>query len=866
MSFRRRTDSDFQDEIESHIRMESDRLIAEGMSAREARASAQRTFGNIGVSRERFYEAQRWMWWDELRRNVRYGLRSLAKNPSFTVTAALTIALGVGANTAVFSLMDAVLLRPLPVADPSSLVFVTAAGNNGTPEAPPYRAFDEMRAKTASFSGMAAFDTDELRIEIGGHPEPVNGQISSGDYFRLLGVKSSLGRMTDANDEDKPVAVIGDRFWRRRFGGDPSVLGKTFSWEDRTYTIVGVTPPEFLGLQPGFAVDVTFPVAHGMESLNGQRIVARLKPGIARARAEAESTAVLSAIVAELGIPRTQIEQRLQRVELPPAGHGADTLRGRFRKPLYALLGIAGLALLLATANIANLLLARGLARRREFAIRLATGAARMRLVRQLVTETLLLFVCGAIPGVFLARTGVVLVARMFAEGRRSITIQADVDGRVLAFAFAATLAAGLAAALFPAWRVFRSDLEQVIREGQTRAGDSRAYSTLQQALVASQVAISLVLLAGAVTFAGTLARLRDLDPGFRNDEVLTMSVELPEGYLEAGKSAAVWNRLGDAVRGIPGVKSASMATYTPLSQRDRWRAVAIHGYVPATPEDAITHYDHVSDGYFETLGVPLMEGRLFTTQDSESAPKVAVINETAARKFFAGRDPVGQVVAFDRNEYRITGVVRDTKHNSLRDPAVPFVFLPLRQALGPEHRITLSVASATPGAETALLEAVRRRVADVDPGLMISEVISLRRQMDATLLTERLLSGLATAFGALAMLLAAVGLYGVLSYAVAQQRQLIGIRMALGATPSSVAGRVLRQSGLIVAVGVLCGLPFAAMAVRAADSLLWGVKAGDAGIYLAGIGMLIGVGFVSTWFPVRRASSTEPAEALRYS
>jgi predicted permease len=343
------------------------------------------------------------------------------------------------------------------------------------------------------------------------------------------------------------------------------------------------------------------------------------------------------------------------------------------------------------------------------------------------------------------------------------------------------------------------------------------------------------------------------------------MSVELPEGYVEAGESASVWNRLDDAVRGVTGVKSASLATYTPLSQRDRWRPVAVHGYVPATPEDSLAHYNHVSDGYFETLGVPLKEGRLFTALDAESAPKVAVINESAARKFFAGRDAVGQVLAFDRKEYRVVGVVRDMKHNSLREPAAPFVFLPLRQALNPEHRITLSVASLAPGGETALLGPVRRRVAEVDPGLMISEVISLRRQMDATLLTERLLSGLATVFGALAMLLAAVGLYGVLSYAVAQQRQLIGIRMALGATPSAAAGQVLRQSGLIVAAGVLCGLPFAAMAVRAADSLLWGVKASDLGIYVAAVGALAGVGLVSTWFPARSASSTEPAEALRY-
>jgi predicted permease len=311
-------------------------------------------------------------------------------------------------------------------------------------------------------------------------------------------------------------------------------------------------------------------------------------------------------------------------------------------------------------------------------------------------------------------------------------------------------------------------------------------------------------------------------------------------------------------------VKSASLATFTPLSQRDRWMPVAFRGYVPASGEDGIVHFDHVSEGYFETLGIPLIEGRLFTAQDTESAPRVAVINESTARKFFAGRDPLGQVVAFDKVEFRIVGVVRDATHNSLREASVPFVFVPLRQPLYAHNRITLSVASVAPGAEAALLEPIRRRLAEVDSGLMISEVISMRRQMDATLLTERLLSGLATAFGALAMLLAAVGLYGVLSYGIAQQRHSIGIRMALGASPASIAGSVLRQSGLVLAAGMLCGLPVAVMAVRAADSLLWGVKPGDPTIYLLGAAILCLVGFASAWIPARRASGIQPAEALR--
>jgi predicted permease len=344
------------------------------------------------------------------------------------------------------------------------------------------------------------------------------------------------------------------------------------------------------------------------------------------------------------------------------------------------------------------------------------------------------------------------------------------------------------------------------------------------------------------------------------------MSVELPQGYVQAGQSASVWNRVAAAVRDVPGVNSAGLATYTPLSQRDRWRPVVFRGYLPASSEDSIVHFDHVSEGYFETLGIPLIQGRLFTARDAESAPRVAVINQSAARKFFAGRDPVGQVVTFDKLDFRIVGVVRDTKHNSLREPSVPFVFVPLRQPLYDHNRITLSVASVAPGAEAALLGPIHSKLAEIDSGLMISEVISVQRQIDATLLSERLLSGLSTAFGALAMLLAAVGLYGVLSYGIAQQRQSIGIRMALGASPSSISRSVLRQSGLVVAGGMLFGLPCALMTVRAADSLLWGVKPGNPMIYLLGSATLGLVALVSAWIPARRASGIDPAVALRHN
>jgi predicted permease len=361
------------------------------------------------------------------------------------------------------------------------------------------------------------------------------------------------------------------------------------------------------------------------------------------------------------------------------------------------------------------------------------------------------------------------------------------------------------------------------------------------------------------------LANLRDIDPGLRNEKALTMSVELPPGYVQTGRSVRVWDKVDAAIRGIPGVKSASLANYTPLSGRNRRAAITVRGNTPSNGENVV-NIDHVSQEFFESLGIPMMQGRAFTAEDTEAAPRVAVINESAARRFLSGREPVGQLLGLDKVEYRIVGVVRDTRHSSLREPPVPFAFLPLRQSLSPERRFTLSVAAAVPGTEPALLPSIRQRLAEVDPGLMISEVISVRRQIDATLLTERLLSGLATAFGALAMILASVGLYGVLSYRVGQQRQSIAIRMALGASPPSVRRGVLLQSGSVLAAGMFCGLPFAVTAARAADSLLWGVKPGDPTIYLIGVSMLCVVGFVAAWLPARRASSTEPADALRHN
>jgi predicted permease len=530
-------------------------------------------------------------------------------------------------------------------------------------------------------------------------------------------------------------------------------------------------------------------------------------------------------------------------------------------------MGIVGIVLLMATANLANLLLARGIARQREFAIRMATGAGRVRLIRQLLTETLVLFASGAVPGVLFARWGVSVIETAFGQGRRPITIEANFNWRVLAFSIVITFSAGVASGLFPAWRAFRTDPEKAIKEGQARVSESRGSATLMRTLVTIQVALSLVLLVGAVTFARTLANLYNEDPGVQS-EVLTMSIELPEGSVQTGKSLESWNRVLEAVRGTPGVRAAGLSTFTPLSGRDPGGTPVRIRYEPAIVDDGSVRVNQVSEGYFEALGIPLLRGRLLTEHDSAGSLKVALVNESAA-KSFTGRDPIGQFLEFGKggttsSVYQIVGVVANTKHRSLREPAPPFVFVPTRQPMNVERRVTLVVASTEPK-HVMLVQPIRRRLAEVDSGLFVSEVITIEDQLDNTLLAERLLSGLSAVFGVLALLLAGTGLYGVLSYHIGQQRRSIGIRMALGASPSSVVFRILRQSGLIIGVGLLCGLPFAFLAARSADSLMWGVKSSSPMIYVVAMMLLCLIGFAGTYLPARRASAILPTETLRH-
>lgn len=869
--FRRRA---VEDELERELSLHLEQLTREqmdsGLSEAEARRAARRAFGSPALAKEQCRDARHVRWLEDLFKDVAYASRWLARSPGFTLTAVASLALGIGANTAIFSLVDTVLLRLLPVERPRQLVFLRAAGPEGSSGVPSYPCFERFRNETSSFAGMAAFAVDELRVEVDGNVEQVFGQVASGSYFDVLGLKPAVGRLMDENDEklDQPVVVIGYGYWQRRFGGTPEVIGKTLSFNNRTYTIVGVAPAAFWGLDPGRRVDVTWPIRQGRMTADPDArwlhgVIARLRPGISVKQATAEVDTIFQSFLKDLSPSEEARKKHGAHMELSPASRGLDGLRARFSNPLYALTLVAGIVLLIACINLGSLLLARGTARRREFAIRRATGAAAGRLLRQLLTETLLLFLLGAAAGLLIAYVAIQGLTGFFATGRRPILLDVQYDWRLAAFAAGVALIAGLLTGVWPAVRALRTDTQAALKDGEARLAGSQQFAAAGRLLVAGQVALSLVLLVAAVMFLRTIVSLRNVDLGFSGERVLTMSLipELPGEEVVAAREQ-FWKRALERVRRLPGVRTASLSELTPLSGRDPG-TLTVSGL--RQPDDAGRgiRVNHVSEDYFRTFGIRVLAGRAFTPRDAKRALKVAVLNEAAAKAYFAGRSPIGETLRFgESSAYQVVGVVRDHKHNSVREEAPRFAFIPLWQPVDNISRITLAVASDQP--PSSVVRAVAHEVRAIHPSTLVSDVIGVAEQINATLLSERLLSTLATVFASLALGLAAIGLYGLLSYSVARRKAELAIRMALGAAPGRIAWSVLREVLLQVAVGMAIGLPVALAGARAAEGLLFRVKPADPSNYLLSAAVLAAVACVAGWLPARRACSIDPAEALR--
>ena len=722
-----------------------------------------------------------------------------------------------------------------------------------------------------------------MEIVIDGGREQARGVWVSGNFYQMLGVAPMLGRTLAASDDQTPgrggpdgaVAVISRAYWLQRFGGDPAVVGRAVHMRfdfDRTVTIVGVLPSEIMSLEPGRPIDIAVPMMLSDPAKMRDRvslwleIVARLKPAVRAEQARAESNALFRAYMADVRISPAVRKMLFDHIELTPASKGEGDLRVQFLQPLTAMTILAALVLLAACVNVANLMLARATARQKEFAVRLAIGAGRGRLIRQTLTEALVLVGAGAALGIVFARQGEAALAAFFAGGNDKIVLDLSLNGRMLLFTLAVAVLTGLAFGILPAFGAARVDPAAGLQSGSRGIAGNRVSLRLGRALVILQVALSTVLLAGAGLFIRSLQQLERVDLGFTREGILTMEIT-PERHGTMPQWLTAQAEILDRVRRIPGVRSASWATMTPLSGRDRGAVLDIPGFAPRAESDKEVHLAALSPEYFETVGMPLLLGRVFTPHDNATASKVAIFNETAAHFYFGNANPIGKKVKFVNYAsldlvYEIIGVVKDSKHDSLREQASRFIYLPIPQSVDRINRMALAVRCT--GNALTFAAPVRREVLSVRSTVLINNVSTIEKQIQQSLSRERLVTALSTAFGALALVLACIGLYGILAYAVTRRTNEIGIRMALGATRSGTIWLILREALTLAVSGIAIGLPSVLLLARITKALLYGVEAFDLPAFACAVVLLLVFTVIAGFVPARRASLLDAMSALR--
>ncbi len=878
-----------RDEMQAHVELYETDLQECGVSEADAYRQARAEFGSLEARRDECREAVGLRLLDECRADVRYAVRLLARSPGFTLAALVSLGLGIGANTAIFSLIDTVLVKSLPVERPQQLFFVdNSGGKSGGSSGPPYPCFERLRDHNRFLAGIAAFEESRVKVTLDGTPEQWRGQYVSGSYFEMLGVRAVHGRLlTPADDSefgvggpDGAVAVISHGLWTRRFGMDPDVLGKRVQVGTDWVTIVGVTPPGFLGLQVGSPIDITVPIMLAGRKLRSTQmwwmsVLARLKPGATVAEARADLDTLFDAYMTDIGIPRDKRDY-FSGIELVPAAKGSNALRRDYSEPLLIVMGIVAVVLLIGCANVANLLLARATARQNEMSVRLAIGASRGRLIRQLLTEGLVLVCLGSIAGLLFARWGVAFLAGLIAGPSGGILLSPEFDLRVLIFTAAVSAFAALLFSLAPALRATRVDAAKPATTGMSA---SRSRVRLGQSLLVVQVTLSVVLLCGAALFLRTMHNLAAVDAGFDREGVLTFQVDatIPastvppktpdEHRLAHARLGAMWHDFTTRVGAMPGVTSAALGTMSPLTGRDRGVKVHVRGGPPPSskPGGGI-HVNTVTAGYFETVGIRVLAGRSFSDRDRASAPRVAILNETAVRAYFPDKNPIGEKVNFPgqpvEDEYEIIGIVRDTRYKNLRTPDERMVYLPLEQALDPLSSVMIAVRGR--GDVTRFVPSIRTMAREMIPGGFVTRVATVEERVEASLVRERLLSMLATFFAGLALTLACVGLYGIVAYGVVRRRREIGIRIAIGAQQHSVMWMVIRETLVLVAAGAALGTIVSVALSRYIERQLFGVTPGDPFAIAAAILLLLLVTTAAGYLPARRASRINPVVALR--
>lgn len=842
-------------------------------------------------------------WTEDLLKDLRYAARQFSRNPVFTAVAVASLAVGIGANTAIFSVMNSAMLKSLPVRDPQSLVMLTDPNTSGVSSGLntgergmlTYWEFTQLRDHATSLDSLcvaqAQMSRDQIRIA-GGQPEDAHTRMVSEEYFSVLGVDAAIGRFFN-RDEGKsvgadPYVVLSYDYWQKRFGGNVSALGTPIKLMGTTLTVIGVAAPGFTGESVGDKPDFWIPMMmeplvmpgrdwlHEDLSKNIEKVMwlhafGRLKPGVTQARAQTEIDVLFRGLL-ENGYPasldaETRKQALDQQVKLHDARTGAFGGRDEFAQQLKVLLGASGVVLLIACINVANLLLARATARTKEVGVRLSIGASRLRLVRQFLTESLVLSALGGAAGLLLAwgaSRGLIL---LLSERREDFALAPSLDWRVLSFTLVVTVLTGVLFGLIPALRSTRVNLNDSLRDsGRTTASGSKL--NLAKGLVVVQVALSLLLVAGAGLFLRTLWNLQAVSLGYSKEHLLLMSVDgLAAGYKEA-RLPGLWSDLTTRLRALPGVQGVTYSTNGLFSGSESADEIDVEGFTPQKDNEKFSRFDMVGPQYFATVGIPLLLGRDIGQQDAMNAPRVCVINEALAKLFFKDRNPIGRHVTQKfgdkKSVMEIVGVAKNARDHRLRGDVPPRFYIPGNQGMqGPNEWAIFEVRTA--GDPDQMSSTVRKTILSVNEDMPVGQGVAMALSVDRTNAQPRLVARLCSIFGIMALLLASTGLYGVLSYGVARRTNEIGIRMALGAGKLRVINMILRETGVMIAIGVVAGVIFTAIGVQMVKSKLFGLGALDPWAVLSAIVILTMVALVAGYIPASRAARVSPTQALRH-
>jgi predicted permease len=891
--------------MQTHLQLLTEKFMRQGISPDDADSAARRQFGNTTLLQQRHRESRTFLSFSNVFQDVRYGLRVLVKSPGFTAIAIASLALAIGANTTIFSVAKSMLYDRLGVPHPEQLrmLYWQAAGQSAvqsvwgdfdsSPEGGSkgssfsYPVYRELSAHNQVMQELVAFQGDGMNATIGGTARRVQAEMVSGNYYSGLNVRPQLGRPIEPSDEaaygSGTVAVISEGVWKRDFGRSPAVLGQTITVNQTPLTIVGVNPRGFTGADDSQASpDVFVPISmqpvldpKGPKSFLENtdiwwvKVMGRVKPGVTESQAQAVLSSQLEAAVR--GTMTVKPGETMPRLLIGDGSRGNHISENGLTKPAFVLMTLTGLVLLLACANIANLMLARGAQRQREMSVRLALGAGRARILRQLLTESLLLASMGGLAGSLLGYVCRNTIPKLLTDAWDTNQVNVHFDWLVFGFTAAVTLATGLLFGIAPAWMATRSDVSSSLKESAQTA-TRRRKGTGGKAIVAFQIALSTLLVVGAGLFLRTLFALRSVDAGFRTDHLILFSINPPASRYAAGKDVQLQTRLEEDFAAIPGVQAVTAASVAYIGNGMSTGTFLPQGESADQSKRQWEYLNVVGNSFFATMGVPMIAGRAFDAQDTATSPRVAIINQSLARKRFPNLNPLGKQFKTGDGAagwVRIVGICADTRYMNLRDAPPPQFFLLYRQQIDVGGMKSdaggMNYAIRTPLEPAELAPALRQIVQKVDRDLPIVDIRTQQEQIDSAIQTERIFASLTAGFGLLALALACVGIYGIMAYSVANRRSEIGVRLALGAQPGQVRRMILRESTWLAVAGIVVGVGATLLLTRLVKSMLYGIQPYDLPTLASGVSILLAVALAASFIPARRAAGVQPMEALRH-